>query len=535
MADIRTEGLMAACNTFASNQPKLMQQTNKTAFLSFVKPAYLNFYQKWIMQWLAWYDGYVPGVHSNGGSGLFSTNIGATVVDKISSLILGGGIMYQSTTAGEQGDKAVKLMSEGWGKDTSINSVFRDGILLASAGGTSLVKINIDGEGALWTEVLRADEFFPDINPRGEITNVIITLATYTLMANKGAGSKDRKFVLVEHRYYEDMPERGELRVPVMTYTVHEASGDVTTQNFTNTCRNWQELPSKIKNEIDRDYSKLEIGATKLKRLPFTNLGCEPFRYTDRISNLPSIKLGESVLAHCMSYLFMYDFYANCFNTDMYLGRGRVLLPKHLSTNKIKDQNGNMVDQYANWNSGMDSFAYTMYDTLTTDKEKPVPVQFDLRATEWREIRNNLLESISTAIGISVGSFASYLNDASNRTAREVSSEESATTLFVEEKHRMFEAPMNKLIKTICNYYGLIVSAEVKWSKAGQSNTSVHIDNMVQLYTNGLISHENAIKSLNPDMDENQIQEELTQINAKQAEKANAFADMDFSTDINEI
>ena len=114
----------------------------------------------------------------------------------------------------------------------------------------------------------------------------------------------------------------------------------------------------------------------------------------------------------------------------MYLARGRVLVPKALQSPQAKT---------GAQNTGLDDFIYTKVETMNTDQQKPEAIQFELRASEWKEARNMLLESIATSIGISVSTLASYLSDGSNRTAREVSAEESATTLFIENARRRFE------------------------------------------------------------------------------------------------
>jgi hypothetical protein len=219
----------------------------------------------------------------------------------------------------------------------------------------------------------------------------------------------------------------------------------------------------------------------------------------------------------------MYDYYLSSMSGDMYLGRGRVMVPKSMQ----KQGNGNRsTGVQGNYNSGLDSFMYTQIEYQTTEDKTPIPLQFQLRSVEWREIRNNLLESIATSIGISVGTLASYLNDASARTAREVSAEESATTLFVEEKRRLFETPINELLRIVTHYYGMPDQIEVRWSKSGFTNPQVLADTLARAKQAGLISGKKAHRLYNVDEDEDQVEEDWNLVleDMKQ-EQDNIFGD----------
>ena len=221
------------------------------------------------------------------------------------------------------------------------------------------------------------------------------------------------------------------------------------------------------------------------------------------------------MLAHVTTYLFEYDFYNTCLNTDMYLARGRIIVPKHLQS----------AAAHAGQNSGLDDFLYTKVDTMSTDEQKPTPIQFDIRSSQWREVRNTLLECIATGIGLSVSTLASYLNDGSNRTAREVSAEESATTLFVENARRRFEKPINDCLCAVLRFYGFADDVEVRWSRAGMSNPSVMVDYLTKAVDAGLISRKKAHKAFNYDDDEELVEEDWALVEEERAKDQNSIFD----------
>ena len=205
----------------------------------------------------------------------------------------------------------------------------------------------------------------------------------------------------------------------------------------------------------------------------------------------------------------------------MYLGRGRAIVPKSMT---------NPTNKTGNQNSGLDSFLFTKVEYQSTDDKKIEPLQFALRAAEWREIRNNLIESIAFATGMSVGSIASFLNDASNRTAKEVSAEETQTQEFIEHNRSMFTAPFNRLLKVVCRYNGFTDDVVIRWSKAGMTNETNRTENALRKYQSGTASLEATLKELNPDMDEYQRMKEKAAIEAEQEKKQqsnlNMFGDM---------
>ena len=74
--------------------------------------------------------------------------------------------------------------------------------------------------------------------------------------------------------------------------------------------------------------------------------------------------------------------------------------------------------QKANYNSGIDSFMLTYYEEMGNDPKPLLFIQPEIRSEHLKSLRNTTLENICTSIGIAPSSFASYLNDSSNRTAR---------------------------------------------------------------------------------------------------------------------
>lgn len=211
---------------------------------------------------------------------------------------------------------------------------------------------------------------------------------------------------------------------------------------------------------------------------------------------------GESLLAPIIAQLMSYDYYFSAFNTDMYTGRARVLTSTAMMSSNKGEQN-----------SGMDDYLLTRIPNYSGDDQKPIPIQFDLRSQSWSEIRDQLIQNISILIGVNVATIASFLNDSTaQKTAREVSVEESETASIVYEKREVIERPINRIIKAIIRLAGFNDDIVLRWSTSELMNAFNRLDYAVAGVSNGIMSRESAVKMLNPDDDDEQIFDEINAI-----------------------
>ena len=525
------------------NFPTDNEITSRSVFYA-TYPTYLRpFAMHWIKRWLQWFDGKVEGVHDNTGN-VISTRLASTLCQKVAQQIFGGGLLFskKNNTETPEGQKAeedaITFISGDYNDEIALDENVAQAILLATAGGTSFIVENVDAESNLWLSVYRIDEGYFNINYKGQVSEARMINSKYV----DAVGNERRHFILVEERAkgtekarkeynkkYGERAKRGE--VPFYdvdkyyaTYKIYETTG-IVTQDALSTALGrsigWSEVPERVRNQIKEQFKDLEID--RPYKLPFDRIGIVPFKYTKGVDNLPNLPYGQSMLQNIMTYLYLYDYAHGAMNTDFYLGRGRVLAKKSLQNPDNKNQNGV-------WNNAIDSFLFTPYEGQATDEQKPVPVQFELRANDWETIKNNLLESIAMTIGISPSTIAGWLNDGSNRTAREISSEESSTALLVESKRKLLTRSINELINDILQFNGYEECVEVKFSKSGETNTSLLLENTTNAYNSGLKSLYASVKAINPDMSEDEVMQEIERIKQDTKDKQ-ATNPLDFFND----
>lgn len=510
-------------------------------------PPYLQpFAMQWVKKWLQWFDGYVEGVHDNQGN-MVSTRIGATICKKVAQLVFGAGLLFSKKNSTKQKDgeenpedKALQFITGKYNDEIGLDDMVFQAFLFAAAGGTSFIVENLDAENNFWLTCYRIDEGYFNINYKGEVTSAKLINSKY-VDAIPNSNQSARHFVLIEERHKGNATEKkaynkkyGEqiktAKMPsykedafYVIYNIYETTEMVNNQNAPmGRPLGFSELPEKVQKQIKESYGDIKIGVPM--KMPLNHIGIRAFKFTPVIDNLPNLPYGQSVLQDIQADMFSYDYQFSAMNTDVYLGRGRVLAQKAIQNPGNKER-GNTQ------NSGMDSFLFTMYEGMKAEDQKPVPIQFDLRSQEWENIKNNILETMAMKIGISPNTIAGWLQDGSNRTAREISSEESQTALFVETKRKQFTKVLNALISDILTANGYVPGVEVKFSKSGETNVNLLLENTEKAFSSGLKSLYSAVKAINPDMSEDELLEEIARIKADTKEKQSQMNALDIFND----
>lgn len=503
---------------------------NNSAFYARIPAQFQTYMRRYVQNPLWWNDGWCPYFH-NSFDGLFSTGLGGAIVKRLADKVFGSKLYYKNDSTDEvESDvekikpcESVNAMRE-WSEKVNFDKVVHKAIGYALAAGTAAIKLNRNSRGELWADAWRFDKFFPCVNGDGSIESV-----TFFIMLNvpfSKATARDEKtvYTLEEKRYFGDYERvTGEVlrNVPLVCYEVHKMYGTITNNAFSSDGTSetvcWRDLPKSIKKYINESFSGMRIGEPIL--LPFDDwLGVELVNATDGIPSLPELPFGESILRKIIPQLqaFDYAFSASC--TDMYIGKGRVLVPK-----------GIMGASNGQANSGLDSFMYERIEYVNPDDQKPVPLQFDTRSTEWRAQFENILNLISVIIGVSPSTLASFLQDNSPKTAREVSTQENETMQFVTSTRGVVERPINRILNEVRKYKGLPDKVALRWSYAGMENPYINAETLAIAVQNGFISKWKAIQRFNYDDNDVQLAQEYKRI--QEDAKNSSFGNSPFIDD----
>lgn len=539
-------------NDFSATQKSssiIVNQTysyiNNTGFYALANPVYYDYYYRFARQYAWWYDNYVPDFH-NANQGYFATGLAHTLVDGIANLICGAEIKLKN--AGKSCDKIKANESlksaYSWASDCDFTGTLRRAVKYAGALGTSLLKANVRKGSEIWTQALRLDDFFFESDFDGTLKDVVCLIKSYTdtrpsnikWADNYGEENHQEclshKYYLVEHRYFKEITELvngkvKEHRVPYVRYAIHKYSGSITNVQSWNMGlqeeMDFDSVPKNIRKSIAREFSTINLrDKDREERLPFfESLGCELIRYNSDDGSLSQQPFGQSILAYIKSDLMNYDLAFSYAVRDMYQGKGTVFLPKELQT----------AMSGMNTFTGLEDSIINWVNTIDGDKLPMAQVQFNLRVAEWREKQSSIYETIAVKLNISPSSIAGFLTDNTARTAKEVSTESGQTDNYIDIQRGCISPAINRFLKTIGLFYGWCDTVEVRFAKSGSQNIDTIIDRVIKLKNAGLVTDYEALKMINIDDDEWEIEDKYEKLKAFNEERERKQAQMSFGMD----
>lgn len=529
--NIAFDGFAGWQNMSAFNTYWQYSMVNRSLYYTNIASEYREYMVRFVENYLWWYDGYVPYFH-NADQGIFSTRLATALVNGTAKKVVGGHIYFknknqESPVKGEDGkyaiNKALSYVASEWAEESNFPREVKKAITFAAAAGTSLLKLDKQ-RGKLVPKALRFDSFYPTVSFDGKLVDLVCFIRDFTKIYEGKKNKGFESYYVVEHRYFADYTEvdgKVTKNKPLVEYEVRYSSGSVVSSMDydANSSRKvyLRQVPNNVRRRLARAFEGISLN--KPIPLPFYDcLGAELVNWTDCVASIPELPFGDSLLVNIMPYLQSYDYYFSAFNTDMYLGRGRVLLPKPMQSPQVSAQN-----------SGWDSMLFTSYQSTvggSENKKEPVPIQFDLRSSSWREIRDMLVQNIALNTGMNLSTIASFLNDTTGtRTAREISTEESETALFVEDKREILEKPINRILKLVTLSEGFSDDVVIRWSETGLTNPYTRTEMLATALASGFVSRQTAAQMFRQDDDEYQQAEEWERIQNDRSQDSPSYYD----------
>lgn len=527
--------------------------SNSTLFIAEISGYYKDYAMRYVKPAINWLDGYVPEIH-NGSTGILSTRIASKLISGLAKQLAGEQLVFRLKSSNDQaGLTALRKISD-WALKQKIHQAVKNAIGFSCGVGTALVKINKRLNGELWWEPVRFDNCFYLSSFTGEIKDATFLVRNYV---DTRAGKNNTQYFLCEHRYWKEYEpkitkntdgtykatQKKELR-PVVEFQVHRA----TSQSLNNlmaarTGRSsigWEEIPYDIRKMIKSDYSTLRIDEPK--PLPYPNLGVEAFINGEGDISVPTgATFGESMIVGILDDLITYEVASTYLLRDMSNGKGTVYLPKNLS---MGDVMGNVpvpptgetstpgippaIPTMENpWRSTPNGPVETLKGVSPEDQQAIVQ-QFELRAAEWQTIKENCLKNIAVKWGMSPKILASFLaQGTAQMTATQIDSEDDISIAFINLHRSYFKQAIDNLIETTLNYYGFDANIECRFASPSLINKDRLLNRVIQELQAGLITLEDAIRELNPDLDEEALQTKIQKaIENQQQQALSAMFDM---------
>ena len=446
---------------------------------------YYSFYAIYLNRCLAVYDGWVNHFH-NTKEGLVPQRLLQSVANGLTNMMFSHGIDF--TGFGVDYDFAVK-----WAKKHKLYKALKKGYKYAIAGGTSLLKINrIEKELDVSTH--RIDTFFADIDASGKVTSVKVF---FDAIHNTNSSGAKEHYGICEERYFN---EEGK---PCISTRVYKASSNLQTevqsrQNIGSNEVPYRALPNSVKTYIKNHYPSVVIG--KEQYLPFPHsLGCFLLKFTDDIPQIPNTPFGQPIGDILFTENFQYDQMKWFEKNEVDLARARAIVPEEFWNKDDPDYEGRALNERF----------YQKVSSINADNDKITPIQFELRGTDMKTVKENIYKDIALKLQISASSVASFLSEgAGARTATEIIGERTKTDTWLNSQILLNTPEINEMLEIIMNYYNHN-AVEIILKPEDQSPFMEKIKTNSDVYSAGNMSDEMFVKDTYKNLSQAEQQREI--------------------------
>ena len=446
---------------------------------------YYSFYAIYLNRCLSVYDGWVNGFH-NKQSGLVPQRMLQSIANGLTNMMFSHGIDFNGM--GADYEFAVK-----WAKKSKLYKALKKGYKYAVAGGTSLLKINREQKD-LNVSAHRIDTFFADIDASGKVTSVKVF---FDAIHNTNPSGEKTHYGICEERYFN---ENGKPCVSTRVYmSVSNLQTEVQNrQNIYSHQVNWAELPNSVKTYIKNNYPSAVIG--KEQFLPFHNtIGCYLLKFTDDIPQIPNTPFGQPIGDILFTENFQFDQMKWFEKNEVDLARARALVPEEFWNKDDPDYDSRALNERF----------YQKVSSLNSDNDKITPIQFELRGTDMKTVKENIYKDIAFKLQISASSVASFLSEgAGAKTATEIIGERTKTDTWLNSQILLNTPEINEMIGVIMQYYNHS-PVEIILKPEDQSPFMEKIKTNSDVYGAGNMSDEMFVKDTYKNLSQAEQQREI--------------------------
>ena len=485
---------------------------NNGTYYSQIDWQWISYMQNVVRPCLAYSTGSSDGLY---GSAL-STATGMAIVKGATKLVAGDKLFFTGD------DEASAFLSDIWAPHTNFKRLVSRAVSFALGAGTSVLKWNMDEYGRNTLSAFRIDRTLVSVNEADEVTDAVFFITLFTKTKNDAQNT----YWLTEERKYNDKGQK------VIIYKVFVRVGNAESPTLPSPYQigvALRNLPTAVQRELKR------LGISKLNMeipLPaYDGLGVWLLPATEINSCVPDAPFGDPLLYGCLDLLWSIDLVFSGSIIDVINGEGKIIVPKQF----LQETLGKLKQMYPQSNFAVttaeldgyndESFVYVMPTGLDRDKMTPLPVQFDIRADQYGKMLEMYERLAAARAGYSPSSIFPYLTqDASVKTAQEVTAQENLTSSSVRHAHEIMLPIFDRALREVLYHEGF--STDVQLQLGDYIGNKLRYDENVRMnYQAGLIPQREAIKQVN-NLTEVEADEYLEKI--REDQKANEAIDSEY-------
>lgn len=447
-----------------------------------------------------------------------SAGTGKAIIDGATRLVVGDKVFFEGN------DITRQFFSDVWQEDTKFLNFLSRAERFKYIGGSSICKINTDSRGRNYLTAFRIDRTLPSFDETGSIVGCVFFISL--LNSFNRTNESQLQYWLTEERKYNDKGEK------VIVYKVFTKGGVAQSPVLPSPYQSGMPFYS-LSPAIQRRL--LEMGIDNLNveiPLPYRDgLGVWKLDATPTNSCMPDVPFGDPLLFGALDLLWSIDVVYSGSMIDTLNGEGKVLVPGEFLQQTLARLKA--LNPGTEWNIttaeleryGAENFVYLQPTGFDKDKQSPLPVQFDIRADQYRAMWELYQKEAVVRSGFSPTSIFPHLTpDNSAKTATEVTAEENLTCASVRQAHLLDIPVFNRMLKEVAYQEGLDDEIELKLSDY-IGNKLKFDENIRQNLAAQIIPREIAVQQVN-NLSANETQDYLAKI--QEDAKSQAFGSAAF-------
>lgn len=487
-----------------------------------------TYYTNLDYQWITYMQQFVrPCVAYGSGVGDLNNNstiksaVGKAMVDGATRLVIGDKVFFEGN------DVACAFLSDIWRQAVNFDAFLSRSQRFKFLAGSTPLKLNIDERGIPYPTAVRLDRALLTVDDFGDVISGVFFIGILASLERRGGETLD--YWLVEDRHYSEDGKK------VIEFKVFSKQGIANAPVLPSP---WQKgipydnLPKEVKTALRKS------GVTRINEemeLPFRDgLGVWLLNRTATNSVVPDSPFGDPLLLGCLDLLWSIDVVFAGSMIDVINGEGKVLVPKMFlqeTMKRLQAQNPgtNFLVTTAELDTyGDESFVYIQPNGFDKDKQTPTPIQFDIRAEQYRAMWELYQKEAVVRGGFSPTSIFPHLTpDGSAKTATEVTAEENLTRASVRQAHALDIPVYNKILREVLYQEGLPDDINIVLGDY-IGNKMMFDQNVRDNYAAGLIPLETAVQMIN-NLTYAETQEYIAKIRAeKESEREMTFNSRDY-------
>ena len=499
----------------SKNKPPMADFVNGSTYYSELDYQYISYMQNVVRPCIA----YGTATSDWGVNASLSAGTGKAIIDGATRLVIGDKVFFEGD------DVTRRFFSDVWQEDTHFLNFLARAERFKFVGGSAVCKINTDSRGRNYLTAFRIDRTLPSFDETGNIVGCVFFIS---LLNNfNRVNESELQYWLTEERRYNENGKK------VIQYKVFAKGGVAQSPVLPSPYQSgmdYRSLPLSVRRRL------YEMGIDTLNTeipLPYADgLGVWKLDATPTNSCMPDVPFGEPLLFGAMDLLWSIDVVYAGSMIDTLNGEGKVLVPGQFLQQTLAMLGKQYPD--AKWDVttaelntfGAENFVYIQPNGFDKDKMSPTPVQFDIRADQYRAMWELYQKEAVVRSGFSPTSIFPHLTpDNSAKTATEVTAEENLTRASVRQAHLLDIPVFNRMLKEVAYQEGLSTDIELKLTDY-IGNKLKFDENIRQNLAAQIIPREIAVQQVN-NLSVNETQDYLAKI--KEDGQSQAFGNAAFN------